>query len=133
MIPDAEAVVIAGLAADERVTDITTRIAGSRPGTLKLPWVRVTLHDDASTDGGVVDHHIAAYMDIECWAGTEGTEVLASDLSRAVRAALHDFSERDDLPAIVTGARSSRRKAHDASTSPPGFRYIVTATVWMHS
>lgn len=135
MIPSAEKVVRAHLAADATVTAIAPapRIGPRTPTSTEEPWVRITLFDDPPTDDGV-DHHIAAYMQIDCFAGTNGDQGDADDLSRAVRAALATMPSASHDGAVVSGIRRpTRARIPDVDFEPAMERYTVTVTVYLHA
>jgi len=127
MVPDAESVIVAYL------RDEAFRASTATPDDREDPWVRVTLLDDPPTDGGVTDHHIEAFLQIDCYAGTaENSSVVASGLSIDVREALRTMKNAVLDDAVVTGARSSRAHIPDTAIGEAALeRYIISATVWM--
>lgn len=128
MIPDAEAVITAYLDAE-----MTTRIVPRTPSSTGDPWVRVTLLYDDSTDGGVIDRSIEFTLQLDCFAGRNGTQGTAALIYRQVR----------EKMAAIAGVRSGvvvsgcevagNGRSPDPTFEPAMERYIATATVWMHS
>ena len=134
MIPSAEEVITELLKADDAVAAITTRIRPKTPKTLDEPWVRLTLLDDPPTDGGITNHHIEAYVDLECFAGEAGNQSTADNLSRAVIDALWTGHQQDLESGVITGpARWRRSRRPDQQHEPAMERYVVSATVWIRS
>jgi len=129
MVPDAESVIVAYL------RDEAFRVSTATPDDREDPWVRVTLLDDSSTDGGITDHHIEAFLQIDCYAGTaENSSVVASDLSIDVREALRTMKDAVLDGAVVTGAQSSRTHVPDTAIGEAALeRYILQSTVYMHA
>lgn len=133
MIPSADKVITAHLKTDAAVTTITDRIGGTTPSSIADPWVRITLLGDAPTDGGITDHLIAAYLQIDCFAGREGTQEIADNLSRAVRAALVTANTATHTGAVVTGCGNpTRARMPDTDFEPAMELYVLTATIYMH-
>lgn len=130
-VPSAERIVGDYLRTDAGVAAITDRVVGKTPSNVARPWVRVTLIDDPPVDGGVTDRAVAAQLQIDCFAGTDGDQEDADDLRVAVREALQEIAGVRGS-AVVTGARCSSSRVPDATFEPAMERYIVAATVWMH-
>jgi hypothetical protein len=138
VIPDAEQIITAHLKADADVVAITDRIKGQTPSTLAEPWVRITLLDDSATDGGVTDHAIAAFVQIDCFAGTAAANTAesqrrASLLSRTVRESLRTANLLPHDGAAISGADLHRAHQLDPDHEPAMHYYSITGTVWMHS
>lgn len=128
MIVDAEALVTAYLKAQTGV-----RVVGRTPTDTKTPWVRVTLLDDPSTDGGVAERAFECYLQLDCCAGTNGSQQTAHDTYAAIRTALADIHNHTHALGVVTGApkiRGSRQP--DEAYEPAMERYVISATIWMH-
>ncbi len=131
MIPDPEAV----------LTTYLTDVAGALGGTVRGktpkdttdPWVRLTLLDAPSTDGGEADHLIAAYLQLDCYAGSDGGHAAASLLARTVREALVTITDGDHGDVVVTGAKlGGYQRLPDTDFEPARERYVLSATVWLH-
>lgn len=129
---DGEAIVTTQLAEDEVVSSITSEVVGTTPDEIAGPWVRVTLMDDYATDGRAVDHLTHATLQIDCFAGTAGSQEAASDLSMAVVSALRALPDSEAYEGVVTAVETRRRRMDDLDFTPPMTRYIVTADVWSH-
>lgn len=130
MIPDAEAVLTAYL--KPIVDDLGATVRGRTPGSTVAPWVRLTLLDAPPTDP-ISDHHIAALIQLDCYAGRDGAQAEAELLARTVRASLRDIAHAEHAGAVVTGSRiSGFGRVPDTALEPARERVIVTATVWMH-
>lgn len=135
MVPDAEKVVTAYLKAQPSLTALGARIVGSTPSALGDPWVRVTLINDPSTDGGIADVHIAALMQLDCYAGkTANSQGKAKAVSSAVRDALRVMNRAAHPDAVVTGAQTSGGRFPDTDLGEPALeRFVLTSTIWMRS
>lgn len=118
-------------------SDITTvvgdRVATKMPSTLDKPWVRITLIDDPPVKGSTADHLIDFYLQLDCYAGKDGDQTLASTLARTVRSAIGEIDKADHEGAVVTGAKVNGSRP----MSDPDFegmdRYMVTVTIWAHA
>lgn len=135
--PDAEKIVTAylrGVAAIDAITG-GDRIVGKSPSNIARPWVRVTVLDDPSTDGGITDRHVAAYLQLDCFAGTDGDQETAADLKAAVRAALSEIHLASHSEAVVTGPPSgiTAPRIPDTSFEPAMERYAISATIYVRS
>ena len=131
--PSALKVTIAYLKTVEAVEQAGARVLTGTPDARGLPWIRVSLLADPPTEGGVADHHIAAFTQIDVFAGEdENTVATVDDLSLAVREALRVMKQAEHQGAVVTGAESSRTHMPDTSEEPAMERFQVTATIWLH-
>lgn len=130
MAPDAETIIAAYLN-----TNLDERVVGTTPQNIHDPWVRLTLIDDPSIHGGIVDKAIEALVQIDCFAGKGGTQADAKDLSLEVRSLLHATNENPVSAGggWIYGARVSFARQPDQSFERAMERYVATATVWMHS
>lgn len=130
---DAEKALTGYLKTYPGVAAVAARVLGQTPDDLGPPWVRITLIDDPATDGGIVDYHIEALLQFDCYAGKAlNTQGAASDLSLAVREALRVANTASIDGAVVTGAQSTRFHQPDDDLGEPALeRYVVTSTVWM--
>lgn len=135
MAPDAEAVITAYLKTYAPLANLNTRISGSTPDSLGAPWVRVTLIDDPATDGGITDRHIAAFVQLDCYAGkTTNTQGRAKTVSQHVREALRVMNKATLPHAVVTGAQTSGGRFPDTELGEPALeRFVLQSTVWMRS
>jgi hypothetical protein len=128
LVPDAEKVLSKHL---REHTD--ARVVGKTPQNTDDAWVRLTLLDDPAVDGARHERLIEAYVQLDCYAGEEGGQPEANNLSREVRAGIvgmPEYAHADGV--VVTGATARRRRSPDA-TFDGRERVIVTARVWMHS
>ncbi len=132
-IPSAQKVTIAYLKTVDAVEKAGARVLTGTPSSRSAPWIRVTLLDDPATDGGIADHHIEAFMQIDVFAG-EAKNIIATvdDLSIAVREALRVMNQAEHDGAVVTGAQSSRTHMPDTDEEPAMERFQISATIWMH-
>lgn len=135
MAPDAHIAVVGYLAQHADIGGAGVRVQTKVPDSLNGPWVRVTLLDDQATDGGITDHHVEAFLQLDCYAGkANNSAVEAGALATLVREALRVMKDADLEDVVVTGARSSRAYEPDTSLGEPALeRYVLSATVWMHS
>lgn len=132
MIVDAEAALTAYL--EDAVDALGATVRGRTPDSHEDPWVRLTLLDAPATDGGITDHHIAAYVQFDCYAGRTGGQAEANLLGRTVRDALRTIATADLDDAVATGARiDGHSRQPDTDFEPARERVIVTATVWLHN
>ena len=110
------------------------RVATKNPRTLDDPWVRVTVYDDPPTGRSSADHHIAFHVQLDCFAGKEGTQSEASLLARTVRSLLGEMVRHDFDGAALSGAKATgSRFLPDENFDPDMDRYVVTGIVWAHS
>ena len=135
MIPDAEAVITRHL--NTALTALAVKVRGRTPGNTVDPWVRLTLLDAPATDGSVTDHLVAAYVQLDCFAGkvpdADSPQEDASLIARTARAALATIADSDHEGATVTGCRiDGYTRLPDTEFEPARERYVLTATVWMH-
>lgn len=133
-IPSALQVTIAYLKDVGAVKAAGAKVLTGTPTDRESPWIRVTLLDDSSTDGGEADRLIAAFMQIDVFAGEDQNSVGTVDnLSIAVREALRTMKHSAHKGAVVTGAESSRTHMPDTDEEPAMERFQITSTVWMHA
>lgn len=134
MVPDAEKIVSDYLRENPAVAAIVgRRVVGKTPSSISEPWVRLTQIDDPSVDGHRSDHLIAFNLQLDCYAGAEGGQPEATNLSRAVREALRVMPSAS-LDAVVTGVDAHHGfRSPDADYEPARERVIRLATVYMHS
>lgn len=132
-IPSAQKVTIAYLKTFDAVQKAGARVGVGTPESRSAPWIRVTLLADPPTDGGVADHHVEAFMQIDVFAGEAKNTALAVDeLSISVREALRVMNQAEHEGAVVTGAQSSRTHMPDTDEEPAMERFQISATIWMH-
>lgn len=134
-IPYMEKIVVDFLVGRSPIEAIVgNRVATKTPRSLDEPWVRVNLLDNPPVTGSTTDHLIASYLQIDCYAGKKGDQILASSLARAVRAAFGDIDAVAHEGATVTGAKVHGSKPlPDTELDKAMDRYIVTATIWAHA
>ena len=128
MIADAEKIIGAYLR-----TETAQRVVGTTPSSIEDPWIRLTLIDDESVDGGVVNHSMANYFQIDCFAGRNGTQATARSLAVQVRNLLADAHLETLSGGVVSGAETRMSHQPDTQQEPQMECYVVTATVWMHT
>lgn len=127
--PDAEKIIGDYLRSEMTTTE---RVGGNTPASVEDPWVRITQIDDESMDGGVITRSVAVYLQIDCFAGRSGTKANARAMADEVCELLAD-AENQIAAAVVSGAETRMSRQPDTSFEPEMQRYIVTATIWMHS
>lgn len=133
MIPDVERVLTAYLAAPLAVLGVT--VVDQTPDATDDPWVRLTLLDAPAQQP---DHLVAAYLQLDVYAGAESGEDAHEDASliaRTVRGLLESdtIARATHSGATVTGARvDGYLRLPDAEFEPARERYVLTATIWMH-
>lgn len=135
MPPDALAVAVAYLDGHEDIGGAGVTVGVGTPDSLEGPWVDVALIHAASTDGGITNHHIAAYLQFDCYAGEDDNDsTIAGGLAATVVEALRVANTATHEDAVVTGAESSWHHAPDTTRAdPPLERFIVESIVWMRS
>lgn len=124
---DAERLAVAWLAADP---DVGARVSTLHPSSLEEPWVLVRLIDDRpdpSTSALAVG---TAYLQVDCYAGTGGSQATARDLARAARARLHAMDGAHDQGVVYAVTGLSIRPQPDTDMNPAGERFIVEAQVY---
>lgn len=109
------------------------RVVGKTPEKTDDSWVRLTLLDDPAVEGHRSDHLIEAYVQLDCYAGKDGGQPEANELSLAIRAALVDIPNHTLEGATATGATARRRRSPDPEFTPSRERVIITARVWLHA
>ncbi len=110
------------------------RVGTKNPRTLDEPWVRVTIYDDPPTGRSSVDHHVAFYVQLDCFAGKEGTQEEANFLGRTIRGLLGGMAQQDFDGAVLSGAKATgSRSLPDEDFDPTMDRYVVTGIVWARS
>ncbi len=132
-VPSASQVTIAYLKSVDAVQKAGARVLTGTPTNRSAPWIRVTLLADPPADGGEADHLIAAFMQIDVFAGEgKNTALAVDDLSIAVREALRVMKHAEHAGAVVTGAESTRAHMPDTDEEPAMERFQISATVWLH-
>jgi len=130
VIPDAEAIVASYLR-----EEIGERVVGKTPSDISTPWVRITQLDAVNESSSRPERLVDFILQLDCFAGNEieGAQEEASDLARAVRAALAGMEGPQD-GGVVTGVRfAGMPRVPDDSIEPARERYALTAHVYMHS
>lgn len=129
MIPDIEKVLTTYLR--PKVSPLGATVRGRTPSNSAKGWVRLTVLD---APGSYPDHLVDALVQLDCYASKEGGQEDASILARTVRQALIDLPNNEHADAVVTGcAIVGYLRNPDTFFEPARDRYILTATVWMHS
>ncbi len=130
-----EKILVDYLGGDSAIEGIVgDRIATKTPRTLDEPWIRLSVLADPPAGKSSVDHNIAFYVQLDCYAGEEGTQAAANLLARSVRASLGEMPKQEHDGAVVSGVKvEGSRPMPDDTFEPTMDRYIVTATVWAHS
>lgn len=126
ILPDAEALLVAALRARSSVASLCGGRVGTRLSGV-YPAVRVTLIGGASR---AVVNTGRPELQVECWGnGPDGVaEVQASDLARAVEAALPTLVGVYG-PGVIAGAATSGGVLHSPDGSTGRERYIVQASL----
>lgn len=134
MIPFIEKIVGDYLRSLPEVEEIAgDRVATKTPTSLSEPWVRITLLDDPPTGRSSADHLIAFYLQLDCHAGKDGSQSLASRLARTVREALGEIADHSHVDTVVSGSKVHSSKPLRDDDMPEIDRYVVVATVWAYS
>ncbi len=130
-----EKILVDYLGGDSAIEGIVgDRIATKTPRTLDEPWIRLSVLADPPAGKSSVDHNIAFYVQLDCYAGEDGTQAAANLLARSVRASLGEMPKQEHDGAVVSGVKvEGSRPMPDDTFEPTMDRYIVTATVWAHS
>jgi hypothetical protein len=125
VLPDAEALLIAALAAQTAIaTPVGGRISTRLSGT--YPAIRVTLLGGV---GRIVDGTLEADVQWEVWGDDSPTaETVASDIARAIEAAVPLLAGVYG-PGTIRGASSSGYIIHSPDSVTARERYLGTATV----
>lgn len=86
------------------IAELGARVVSKTPGTTDKPWVRITLIDPSNETGNRrVEHLVAYYLQLDCYAGISGGREEGFGLASAVRAALVDLpGEQPFEEAVVT-------------------------------
>jgi Protein of unknown function (DUF3168) len=134
LIPETDVLVRDYLLSSPAIAEIVgERIFTKPPGALGRPWIRVSVYDEPPTGKSTADYHIAARVDLHCYAGTEGGADEASRLGRLVRAWMSAMDNDGQKSAVVSGAKvEGGRPLLDDSLDPPIDRYLVHVVVWAH-
>lgn len=136
LVPYAEKIVSDYLRADEDLEAIVgRRVVGKTPSSTDEPWVRYTQLDGTAVGGSRSDHLIEFYFQFDAYAGAEGGQPEANALARALRAALVAMPDAGVDDATVTGVdvKGMSRLPDVDVDEPARERFVLTATVWMHS
>lgn len=137
MRPDIEAIVGSYLRTNPDIEAIVGgRVVGRTPADDSEPWVRVFELPSVSPGRSTVDWHVAYYLQLDCFAGTNarGRRGDSKRLALAVCAAVDAIDEAELSGGVVSGSKveSCRRLPPDADFDPAMERYMVTATIWAH-
>jgi hypothetical protein len=134
MILNAEAIVGSYLREHPDLIAIEARVLGSAPKKTGKPWVRTTLLDPENVTGtNQVEHLVAYYMQLDCYAGSEGGQPAAFRLAKAVRAALVDITKAELEGAVATDVEfPSMPRIPDTDFEPARERFVLDACVYMH-
>lgn len=132
MIPDAEAVLTAYLS--PALAGLGVDIVPGTPADTSEPWVRLTLLD-APSEGSQADHLVAAYVQLDCYAGGgDDGQAEVNLIGRTVREALRTIAAADHDGAVVNGSRIvGYARIPDGAFEPARERVVVTATIWVHA
>jgi hypothetical protein len=131
---DAEAIVGAYLREDPSVKGLEARVLGRTPDTTDKPWVRLTLIDPKNVTGTrSVEHLVAYYLQLDCYAGRDGGQGEAFSLAKAVREALIALPTKSLSDAVATDVVPlSMPRIPDEDLSPSRERYILDIEIYMH-
>lgn len=137
-IPDGEKIVGTFLRGHEDVVALGTRIVGETPSSVEDSWVRLTQLDAPSDPRSSVDHLVAFYFQIDCYAshvgisGSQQREVAL--LASTVRAVLMAMPSAAHSGAVVSRVRiNGDSRQPDTQLEDARERRIITATVYMHA
>ena len=133
MIPDGEKIVSGYLRTHADIEALDTRIVGKTPSDTSQSWVRLTQLDAGNSPKSSVEHLIAYFFQLDCYAGGDGGQPEASLLARTVRAALAVIGETTFDDAVVSNARfTNMARTPDTTLEPARERVILDAVVRMH-
>lgn len=128
MIPDVEAIVTPYLKAATKA-----RVVGQTPNGTSASWVRVTQLDAPSVGDSRTERLIEWMGQFDCYAGRDGGQGEASELTRTIRAALVAMPGAALEGATVTGVRIvSCPRIPDTDLEPARERYALTAVLFVH-
>ena len=134
MHPDPLVVLVSALKADAGVLAVTDRVGTRTPPELSRAFARLTLLDERAS--GPALHNVDALVQIDCYGSSSETssQAEASELARAVRAALFDLPSPTPVEgAIVSSVQNvGIARIPDSTIDPPRERYLVTASVYLH-
>ncbi len=133
MIPDGELIIGRYLREHPDIRALGARVVGKTPDDPSKPWIKLT-QIDAPTVGNSRSEHLIAWMgQFDCYAGKEGGQAEASELTRKARALLAVANQVDHEGAIVTGSRFvSCPRIPDTAFEPARERFALTAVIYMH-
>lgn len=102
--------------------------------TFEDPWVQYVLLDAPSV--GAADRLVAAFLDLDVYAGSGNDRAEASELARATRraiVAIRGVVLAEPEPVVFSKSEiDGYRRLPDEDFEKARERYIVTATIWMH-
>jgi hypothetical protein len=118
------------------VVALGARVSGQLPKTFVKSWIRVTQIDAANATGNLRVEHLVSYLlQYDCYAGEEAdnAQLQASQLGRAVRAALIDMQDQTLEGAVITGVEvRNDARLPDLDFTPPRERRVLTVEIWAH-
>lgn len=128
MIYDAEKIV-----ADYLRSDTGARVVASPPDDKARAWVQLTEINAPQAANSPVDHLVAHYMQLDCYAGVEGGVPEANALAGAIRESLVELRNNGDHGVVITGAHiEGSHRDRDLSFKKARDRRVLTVTVWIH-
>lgn len=128
LLPDIEAFLVAYLSSRLPNTHVGTK----QPSTTAAPWIRITLLDPRDISGTNIDYLIDYLVQLDCYAGSQGSTVVASGLVRTARAHLLAMEGKHDDLVVSKVEFTGMRPQPDTSEEPAMERYILDASITAH-
>jgi hypothetical protein len=135
MQADLEAIIGTYLRDHALVKALNAHVVGEPPVDKgSRPWVQVLQLDPHAVEDHRSDHLIEWMAQYDCYASAKGGQQQASELARAVRAALAEASHQTFEEIVVTGARFvSCPRIPDLDLEPARQRFVLTAVLVYHA
>ena len=139
LIPEADALVAGWLRDHPAIVALDANVAGTLPGTIVKPWIRVTLLDATDDVMSGVEHLIEYFLQLDCYAGKAATDIdegqgEASTLARTARYVLKATQGTAAGGVVVSRVTfSSMLRLPDVTMEPARERYVLDVTVSMHA
>lgn len=134
---NAEAIVGSYLRDHADVKALGARVVGEPPGDGERDtlWVQIVQQDASNrTRINRVEHLVAYWLQLDCYAGASGGQAEARSLMATVRAALVTLPSATLEDAVVTDVEIlSNPRIPDRDMEPARQRYIIDAEVYAHA
>lgn len=131
---NAEAIVGSYLRDHADLKALEARVLGQTPSTTDKPWVRITQHHASNATGTrKVEHLVAYWLQLDCYAGAKGGQAEAVALNAAVRAALVAITAASLEGAVATDVEFlSNPRIPDDAIEPARERFVLDAEIYLH-